>query len=96
MNEAHDLGAKLVAVEYNPPCVEMGQKLAAKYRTRSRETLAARDFPVSAIGLRGLVGVVEVPGEIHLGDQVSVELWSEERQFNNPSEGRHAARSDNP
>jgi len=89
-------GAKLVAIEYNPPCMEMGQKLAGKYRTRSEKAPAARDFPVSAIGLRGLVGVVDVPGEIHLGDEVSVELWSEARQFNKPAEERHTAGSDSP
>ena len=67
-------GAKLVAVEYNPPCVEMGAKLAEKYATRSGEALTARQFPVAAVGLRGLVGVVDVPGEINVGDEVTVEI----------------------
>ena len=78
-------GAKLVAVEYNPPCIEMGAKLAEKYATRSGEALTARQFPVAAVGLRGLVGVVDVPGEINVGDEVTVEIWSEERQVNQPA-----------
>jgi hypothetical protein len=78
-------GAKLVAVEYNPPCIDMGQKVAEKYTARSGEALTARQFPVAAIGLRGLVGVVDVPGEIHVGDEVTVEIWSEERQVNQPA-----------
>lgn len=82
-------GAKLVAVEYNPPCIEMGEKLAAKYYTRSGRALAPRDFPLAAIGLRGLVGVVDVPGVIRVGDEVTVELWSEERQFNLPRPSAH-------
>lgn len=83
-------GAKLVAVEYNPPCIEMGEKLAAKYGTRSKQALAPRDFPIAAIGLRGLVGVVDVPGVIRVGDEVTVELWSEERQINMPPPSAHS------
>jgi hypothetical protein len=77
-------GAKLVAVEYNPPCIEMGEALAEKYTTRSGERLSANLFPVAAIGLRGLVGVVDVPGDIHVGDWVTVEVWREESQVNVP------------
>ncbi len=76
-------GAKLVAVEYNPPCIEMGARLAEKY-TRSGEAFVAGRFPRAAVGLRGLVGVVDVPGDIHVGDQVTVEIWSEECQANKP------------
>ena len=79
-------GAKLVVVEYNPPCIEMGRALAEKYTTRSGEHLAARHFPIAAIGLRGLVGVVDVSGDVHVGDQVTVEIWSEECQVNKPRE----------
>ncbi len=61
----------------------MGAKLAEKY-TRSGEAFVAGRFPRAAVGLRGLVGVVDVPGDIHVGDQVTVEIWSEECQANKP------------
>ncbi|MCZ6643574.1 MAG: MOSC domain-containing protein [Gammaproteobacteria bacterium] len=77
-------GAKLVAVEYNPPCIDMGEVLAEKYASRSGEVLTAARFPVAAIGLRGLVGVVDVPGDVHVGDEVIVEIWSEACQVNKP------------
>ena len=79
-------GAKIVAVEYNPPCIDMGEVLAEKYASRSGHTLTAAQFPVAAIGLRGLVGVVDVPGDIHVGDEVIVEIWNEECQLNKPRE----------
>lgn len=79
-------GAKIVAVEYNPPCIDMGEVLAEKYASRSGDTLTAAQFPVAAIGLRGLVGVVDVPGDIHVGDEVIVEIWNEECQLNKPRE----------
>jgi hypothetical protein len=63
-----------------------GRALAEKYATRSGERLTARHFPIAAIGLRGLVGVVDVSGEVHVGDQVTVEIWSEECQINKPRE----------
>lgn len=82
-------GAKIVAVEYNPPCIDMGEVLAEKYASRSGETLTAARFSVAAIGLRGLVGVVDVPGDIHVGDEVMVEIWNEECQLNTPREQTH-------
>ena len=80
-------GAKLVAVEYNPPCIEMGEALSEKYNTRAGEPLAANRFPHAAIGLRGLVGVVDVAGEVKLGDRVTVEVWTEGVQANIPRSG---------
>jgi len=69
-------GAKLIVEEYNPPCTDMGETLTALPDKNS--------FPRAAIGLRGLVGVVEVPGAIAVGDEVTVELWDEADQANQP------------
>lgn len=77
-------GAKLVVVEYNPPCVDMGEVLTGKYSTRSGAPLTSKSFPLAAIGLRGLVGVVDVVGQINVGDEVIVEIWDEANQVNIP------------
>ena len=68
-------GAVLLVEEGNPPCLEMGEQVAAKHATRSGEPLAGRSFPRYAMGLRGVVGVVDVPGSIEVGDRVVVEPY---------------------
>jgi MOSC domain-containing protein YiiM len=68
-------GAELCVEEYNPPCLDMGTRLAAKHETRGGERLSATAFSGAARLLRGLVGVVEVPGEILAGDEVTIELY---------------------
>lgn len=68
-------GAQLVVVEYNPPCRDMGEKLAATHRTRSGERLEATTFPKAAKLTRGVVGVVDVPGTIDAGDEVEVTVY---------------------
>jgi hypothetical protein len=77
-------GAKLVNVEYNPPCTGQGEVLAKKFTTKAGTPLTRTSFPVAAIGLRGLVGVVDVAGEINVGDEVLVEVWDESCQVNKP------------
>ncbi len=67
-------GAVLVVEECNPPCADMGAKIAAKYTTRSGERVAGHLFASRAFGLRGVVGVVDVPGVIHAGDKVVVQV----------------------
>ena len=66
-------GAVLVVEEYNPPCADMGAQITAKYTTRSGERAAGHLFASRAFGLRGVVGVVDVPGVIHAGDRVIVQ-----------------------
>lgn len=68
-------GAELVVEEYNPPCLDMGTRLATMHETRSGEELSATAFSNAARLQRGLVGVVEVPGEIHSGDEVRIEVY---------------------
>ena len=67
-------GAVLLVEECNPPCEEMGAQIAAKHTTNSGERVTGNKFPKHAIGLRGVVGVVDVPGMIHAGDRVIVQV----------------------
>jgi hypothetical protein len=52
----------------------MGAKITAKYTTRSGERAAGHLFASRAFGLRGVVGVVDVPGVINAGDKVVVQI----------------------
>ena len=65
-------GAVLLVEEYNPPCVEMGAQIAAKYSTRSGEPLTANAWLRPAAGRRG---VVDVPGVIRAGDDVEIRVY---------------------
>jgi hypothetical protein len=70
-------GAVLLIEEYNSPCGDMGAQIAAKYTTRSGKPLTNQAWLRPAAGRRGVVGVIDVPGEIHAGDEVEVRLYSE-------------------
>jgi hypothetical protein len=72
-------GAVLVVEEGNPPCVDIAGQIAAAHTTRSGSSVAGKMFPKYALGLRGVVGVVDVAGTIEPGDRVVVEV-------NEPSE----------
>lgn len=67
-------GAVLVIEECNPPCADMGVQVAAVHTTRSGGAVAGKMFPKYALGLRGVVGVVDVAGKIAPGDRVVVEV----------------------
>ncbi|MEH6589082.1 MAG: MOSC domain-containing protein [Halioglobus sp.] len=66
-------GAVLMVEEYNPPCSDMGQTLAQTYTTVSGEAVDDTAFSQAAKFLRGVVGIVEVAGNIRPGDEVTVE-----------------------
>ena len=68
-------GAELMVEEYNPPCREMGEKLAALYTSNSGEPLSSTAFSKAAKLKRGIVGVVEVAGAISAGDEVTIEPY---------------------
>ena len=68
-------GAVLQVEEYNPPCSEMGAQIANKYSTRSDEPLTDKLWLRPAAGRRGLVGVIDVAGEIRAGDEVEVRVY---------------------
>ncbi len=71
-------GAVLLVEECNPPCAEMGVQIADKHTTNSGEPVAGKMFPRHALGLRGVVGVVDVPGIINAGDRVIVQVYESE------------------
>ena len=68
-------GAELLVEEYNPPCLDMGKELASKYLTSSGKPIHDTAFAKAAQYSRGLVGVVEVPGLIKVGDEVEVLIY---------------------
>lgn len=70
-------GAALTVEEYNPPCMDMGEQLAARHQRRDGSKLGARDWLRPASGRRGVVGVVDVPGLIAVGDEVEVMVFEE-------------------
>jgi MOSC domain-containing protein YiiM len=69
-------GAELMVEEYNPPCHDMGKKLASTYTTKSGNQLASTAFSKAAKLTRGVVGVVEVAGSISAGDEVVIEIYA--------------------
>jgi hypothetical protein len=70
-------GAILTVEEYNPPCIEMGAQIATKYATQSGEPLKPNTWLRPAAGRRGVVGVIDVPGKICIGDEVEVLVYKE-------------------
>jgi MOSC domain-containing protein YiiM len=68
-------GTELIIEEYNPPCHDMGKKLASIYKTRSGEELSSTAFSKAAKLTRGVVGSVEVAGTINSGDDVTIEIY---------------------
>ena len=68
-------GAELQVENFNPPCLDMGKKLAETMLTRSGKQLESTDFSKASKLSRGLVGVVEVAGEIKCGDSVDVVVY---------------------
>jgi len=68
-------GAELIVEEYNPPCHDMGKQIAAQFLTSRGETVESTTFSKAAKLKRGVVGVVEVPGTVNEGDEVTVEIY---------------------
>lgn len=66
-------GVVLMVEEYNPPCSDMGEKLAGMHSTKSGVPLANTAFSKAAKFTRGIVGVVEVAGSISVDDEFTVE-----------------------
>ena len=79
-------GVELIVEEYNPPCHDMGKKLAGSHTTQSGKPLSSTAFSKAAKLTRGIVGVVEVPGLISAGDEVQVELYESPSWLLRPSD----------
>lgn len=67
--------AELQVENFNPPCLDMGVKLAEAMKTRSGKPLEGTAFSKASKLSRGLVGVVEVAGEIRKGDKIEVVVY---------------------
>jgi len=67
-----DGGVVLIVEEYNPPCSRMSQHIADHYHALSEAPLGKNDFIEASKFCRGLVGAVEVPGSVSIGEGVTV------------------------
>jgi MOSC domain-containing protein YiiM len=61
-------GATIFITEPNAPCRQPGRKIAAAFRDPALEFA----FPKLAVGLRGVVGLVEREGVVAVGDAIKV------------------------
>lgn len=68
-------GVVLTVVEYNPPCLDMGEKLASLHNSHSGKAIEPTAFSKAAKLTRGVVGVVDVPGTISAGEDVEIEIY---------------------
>ena len=68
-------GAELAVEEYNPPCLDMGKKIAKLYSTNSGAALEDTAFSKAAKLSRGIVGVIDAVGDINEGDEVEVVVY---------------------
>ena len=67
-------GVVLMVEEYNPPCSRMSQYVAKGHEAAAGVPLGEADFIEASKFSRGLVGVVEVPGVVSVGEGVSIAL----------------------
>lgn len=75
-------GAELIIEEYNPPCLDMGTKIANTLATKSGEPLENTDFSKAAKLTRGVVGTVEVAGIINPGDPIEITPYEQPQWLN--------------
>ena len=65
-------GVVLMVEEYNPPCSRMSKYVSECHEATTGVVLGEADFIEASKFSRGLVGVVEVPGVVSVGEGVSV------------------------
>lgn len=78
-----DSGVELIVEEYNPPCLGMSKNLAQNILDKNGNVLDETLFLQVAKYLRGLVGVVEVPGIIHKNDEFLIIPYTSPRWAKN-------------
>lgn len=66
-------GAVIKIDGQNAPCRYAGNEIAANFPDRNANALALA-FPKAAVGKRGLVGWVEKPGAITVGETITVQV----------------------
>jgi len=69
-------GAVLSVEEFNHPCNYMSEKIASLHKTHAGDEISSTAFSKAAKLKRGIVGVIEVAGEIKTGDDVTVEVYA--------------------
>jgi|TARA_B100000959_G_scaffold275010_1_gene327707 MOSC domain-containing protein YiiM len=74
-------GATLIVEEYNPPCHDLSEELSNTLKTNSGDSPGKLAFLKAAKKLRGLVGIVDVAGQINEGDDVKVQVFDSERML---------------
>ena len=65
-------GVVLIVEEYNPPCSRMSKYVSECHEATTGVALGETDFIEASKFSRGLVGVVEVPGVVSVGEGVLV------------------------
>ena len=78
-----DSGVELIVEEYNPPCLGMSKNLAQKILDKNGNVFDETLFLQVEKYLRGLVGVVEVPGIIHKNDEFLIIPYTSPRWAKN-------------
>jgi hypothetical protein len=70
---------KIAAIKSCPAlpltCVDMSEKVASLFATRSGDALTSTAFSKAARLTRGIVGVVDAAGSISAGDEVTIEIY---------------------
>jgi hypothetical protein len=61
--------------EGNAPCSYIGERIEVRHTIGSGEPAAGKLFPKAAMGLRGVVGVVDIAGVLTAGDRVVVQVF---------------------
>ena len=78
-----DSGVEFIVVESDPHCLAMSKNLAQKIWDKNGNVLDETLFLQVAKYLRGLVGVVEVPGIIHKNDEFLIIPYTSPRWAKN-------------
>ena len=65
----------LMVESYNPPCIDLAEKVSNLYVTTKGSAVTPTQFIVVSKKQRGVVGVVDVAGDIKQGDGVVLEFY---------------------
>ena len=68
-------GAELIVEEANAPCLDKGTQIAESFTTNSGKPIENTTFSKVAKLKRGLLGVVEVAGDVHVGDEIEITVY---------------------